>query len=110
VARSRDLGAMRRRDVMAALLARRERDGLSLRQLSEESGIPFGTLSWWSWRLRQLSVQDERGSAAFVEVVASGASNDSEVVVRLDNGLAVEVRGGADAAWLRELVAALRSC
>ena len=96
---------------MAALLARRERDGLSLRQLSEESGIPFGTLSWWPWRLRQLSTtKAERSSPAFVEVVASGARNDGEVVVRLDNGLAVEVRGSADAAWLRELVAALRSC
>lgn len=95
---------------MAALLARRERDGLTLRELSEESGIPFGTLSWWSWRLRQMSAEDARGSSAFVEVVASGACNDSEVVVQLDNGLAVAVRGGADTRWLCELVAALRSC
>ena len=95
---------------MAALLARRERDGLTLRELSEESGIPFGTLSWWSWRLRQMSAEGERGSSAFVEVVASSVRNDGEVVVRLDNGLTVEVRGGADTSWLRELVAALRSC
>ncbi len=95
---------------MAALLARRERDGLTLRELSEESGIPFGTLSWWSWRLRQMSEDDERGSAAFVEVVAHSARNDGEVVVRLDNGLAVEVRCGADTSWLRELIGALRSC
>jgi hypothetical protein len=95
---------------MAALLARRERDGLSLRQLSEESGIPFGTLSWWSWRLRQLSAADGRRACAFVEVTANASRTDGEVVVRLDNGLAVEVPAGTDATWLRELVTALRSC
>lgn len=93
---------------MAALLARRERDGLSLRRLSEDSGIPFGTLSWWSWRLRQLAAT-ERGDR-FVEVVAADGHVEGEVVVRLDNGLAVEARVGTDASWLREVVAALRSC
>ena len=94
---------------MAALLARRERDGSSLRQLSEESGIPFGTLSWWSWRLRQLAEREGRGRG-FVEVVAADRDVAGEVVVRLDNGLAIEARAGTDASWLRELVAALRSC
>ena len=93
---------------MAALLARRESDGLSLRALSEESGIPFGTLSWWSWRLRQLTAQDESGG--FVEVVTSAARSEGEVVVRLGNDVAVEVTVGTDVTWLRELVAALRSC
>ena len=94
---------------MAALLARRESDGLSLRQLSEESGIPFGTLSWWSWRLRQVA-GCEGGGGGFVEVVAADGHVGGEVVVRLDNGLAVEARVGTDARWLGELVAALRSC
>ncbi|MFN9705391.1 MAG: IS66 family insertion sequence element accessory protein TnpA [Planctomycetota bacterium] len=65
---------------MAALLARRERDGLSLRAFSEETGIPFGTLSWWSWRLRQDS-SGESGGSGFVEVVASGRSARDAVVV-----------------------------
>lgn len=95
---------------MAALLMRREREGLSLRQLSEESGIPFGTLSWWGWRLRQADGDERGGKRAFVEVVASDRHVDNEVVVRLDNGVAVEVRSGTDAAWLRDLIAALRSC
>ena len=99
---------MRRREQMAALLARRESDGLSLRALSEETGIPFGTLSWWSWRLRQVPAKGERGG--FVEVVASGARNEGEVVVRIDNDVAVEVSVGTDVTWLRELIAALRSC
>lgn len=94
---------------MAALLARREREGVSLRRLSADSGIPFGTLSWWSWRLRQLAAS-ERGGRGFVEVVAADGQVEGEVVVRLDNGLAVEARAGTDARWLREVVAALRSC
>lgn len=94
---------------MAVLLARRERDGLSLRQLAEQSGIPFGTLSWWSWRLRQPDASNSNGGG-FVEVVASDQRADSEVVVRLDNGLAVEARAGIDTTWLRDLVMALRSC
>lgn len=94
---------------MAALLARRERDGLSLRQLAEQSGIPCGTLSWWSWRLRQPDGASSTGHG-FVEVVATDHRLDGEVVVRLDNGLAVEARAGIDTTWLRDLVLALRSC
>lgn len=92
---------------MAALLARRETDGLSLRALSEETGIPFGTLSWWSWRLRQ---NDTPRDGGFVELVAAAPTADGAVVVRLDNGVAVEVQAGTDARWLGDLVAALRSC
>jgi hypothetical protein len=101
---------MGRREEMAALLARRERDGLSLRQLSEKSGIPFGTLSWWTWRLRQLTGTEQGSDGGFVEVVAADQHVDGGVVVRLDSGLEVAVRPGTDAGWVREIVAALRSC
>ena len=102
---------------MAALLARRERDGLSLRELSDESGIPLGTLSWWSWRLRHVAdaraVDSDSGSpnaGGFVELVAAAACHDHDVVVRLGEDLMLEVRVGTDASWLRYVVAALRSC
>ncbi|HEX6812794.1 MAG TPA: hypothetical protein VF384_14305 [Planctomycetota bacterium] len=101
---------MRRREQMAALLARREVEGLSLRALSEESGIPFGTLSWWSWRLRQESERTRSTATPFLEVVSTDRQSDGEVVVRLGNGLEVNVQAGTDARWLRDLVAALRSC
>jgi hypothetical protein len=94
---------------MAALLARRDTDGLSLRALSEESGIPFGTLSWWSWRLRHGSECVSADKGGFVEVVTASRQS-SDAVVRLDNGVAVEVSAGTDVTWLRELIAALRSC
>lgn len=72
---------MQRRKEMAALLARRERDGLSLRALSEETGVPFGTLSWWSWRLRQDPVHRPRNEQ-FVEVAVTPVAH-GEVVVRV---------------------------
>jgi hypothetical protein len=93
---------------MAALLARRERDGLSLRELSEATGIPFGTLSWWSWRLRH---SDDRGSErGFVEVVAAAHSVREAVVVHIGNDVEIEVPLGTDVTWLGNLAAALRSC
>lgn len=100
---------MRRRKEMAALLARRERDGLSLRELSEETGIPFGTLSWWSWRLRH-GPDDRTSEGGFVEVVASGGSVREAVVVRVGSDVEIEVPPGTDVTWLRNLAAALRSC
>lgn len=55
---------MHRRKEMSALLARRERDGRSLRRLSNETGIPIGTLSWWSWRLRAHRWDEKAGLQA----------------------------------------------
>jgi hypothetical protein len=94
---------------MAALLARRERDGLSLRELSEETGIPFGTLSWWSWRLRH-GPDDRMSKGGFVEMVATGGSVREAVVVRVGNEVEIEVPPGTDVTWLSNLAAALRSC
>lgn len=99
---------------MAALFARRERDGLSLRELSEKSGIPLGTLSWWSWQLRQQPAKPVRAARTakkrgFVEVVAT-AKSSREVVVRLGSNVEIEMPAGTDVTWLRDLIAALRPC
>jgi hypothetical protein len=95
---------------MAALLARRETDGLSLRALSEESGIPFGTLSWWSWRLRQGPGARTPAEGGFVEVVATGGGVREAVVVRVGRDVEIEVPPGTDVTWLRDLAVALRAC
>jgi len=92
---------------MAALLARRERDGLSLRELSEETGIPFGTLSWWSWRLRH---DPAKAAGAFVEVVADEVRSRRGAVIRVRGEVEIEVSTDTDVSWVRDLVAALRSC
>ncbi|MEZ6038832.1 MAG: hypothetical protein R3F29_15235 [Planctomycetota bacterium] len=98
---------MQRRKEMAALLARRERDGLSLRALSVETGIPFGTLSWWSWRLRQ-DPAHRPDVGQFVEVAVAPAVH-GEVVVRVAD-VEIAASAGTDINWLRDLVSALRPC
>lgn len=96
---------------MAALFARRERDGLSLRALAKETGIPTGTLSWWSWRLRQEQTDETHESTGFVELsVTRPPSAAGDVVVRVGDDIEVVVPPGTDTDWLRDLVAAVRSC
>jgi transcriptional regulator with XRE-family HTH domain len=51
---------------MRGLLALRDSDGLTLRELSELCGVPQGTLSWWASELRR---RDASPSPEFVEVV-----------------------------------------
>jgi len=90
---------------MIALLARREREGLSLRELSAKTGIAAGTLSWWSWRLRH-DAQEERKEAdhGFVELVATPEHNGCPVTIELRNGIRLEVEDRVDADALRKLV------
>lgn len=102
----------RNRKQMAALLARRERDGLSLRELAAKTGIAAGTLSWWSWRLRQDSQEKPEDRGGFVEVVAEPAvrSRGVQVAIELENGIRLEVDDEVDVERLRKIVGALQTC
>ena len=53
-----------RRDEIVALLAQREREGLTYEQLARRSDLAANTLAWWSWRLRR----EARDRVAFAEV------------------------------------------
>jgi hypothetical protein len=80
-----------RRRQVAAVLARREREGLSLASLSADTGIPIGTLSWWAWRLRQ----ESGPRAGFVELsVTDGASGGGAGVIPGGGDLVVETAAG----------------
>lgn len=94
---------------MSAVLARRERDGLSLRGLSDATGIPIGTLSWWSGRLRRGN-DAEQDARNFVELVPEATGTSCCLIVRVDNGVEIEAPSGIDTTWLSNLVSALRSC
>ena len=48
----RGMDGTARRERMRRLLERREREGLTYRELARRSGESAGTLSWWSHRLR----------------------------------------------------------
>jgi transcriptional regulator with XRE-family HTH domain len=98
-----------RREQMRRLLTRREREGLTYVELGRRTGIPAGTLAWWSSRLRR-EVQLE--PAGFVELVAesgSSAGSDAEgrIEVVLGNGLRLMVPPAADVVAVQRLVRAL---
>lgn len=57
---------------MERLLRRRERQGLSYRELSEESGVPIPTLSWWSRKLER----EEAARVGACELVAIEVVDD----------------------------------
>lgn len=93
---------------MRRLLARREREGLTLAELSLRTGVPTGTLGWWASRLRR-----DR-PAGFVELVERPAPAEAKapagrIELVLRDGLRVLVPGGVDAAEVQRLVRALES-
>ncbi len=100
---------VRRHDpnLIESLLSRRDADGTSLARLASESGIPFGTLSYWSWRRRHRAT-----SPSFAEVVVH-AEPCATVVPRvgqpmfelaLSNGRRLTIAAGFDPGDLRRLL------
>jgi len=102
---------------MRRLLARRDREGLTFRGLSERTGIPAGTLGFWAWKLRQPQRRTGGGSRraqAFVELVAgpvedSGA-REGRIELVLSNGRQVVLHGEIDEERVLRVVAALERC
>lgn len=104
---------MDRREQVRRWLARRERRGLTFRELSAETGVPVGTLAHWAWRLRQDDASRPprvRKRESFVELVESRQVPRSriEVVVRGDRRVIVEE--DVDAELLARVVSALERC
>ena len=101
----------RGREVYAAAIARREREGLTWRRAAAQAGIPLQTLMWWRHRLRE-ERSAEREERFFVELAARGeeeAVDRVEVVLR--SGHRLLVPPGRPPAGLLELVQILeRSC
>ena len=95
------------RSRMEALLARRERRGLTFAQLSAASGVPVTTLSWWSSRLRR----ERTAGQGFVELLpgADAPSAEARVEIALRSGRQLVVREAIAPALLSALVAALES-
>ena len=92
-------------------LARRKAEGLTLVELAKRTGVPAGTLSYWSHKLRLEAVDDD--GPAFVEVVetqrrssssrCAAVTPDSSVRIEHPSGTVIEITGrGAEAAveWL----------
>lgn len=98
------------------MLSRRDADGTSLARLAAESGIPIGTLSYWSCRRRQRLAATK---PPFAEVIVSAEAETRTEVCGIDaraegqpmfelalvNGRRVTIAAGFDAGDLRRLLA-----
>jgi hypothetical protein len=94
---------------MEKLLARQRRGEVSLRRLAEETGIPLGSLCWWSWRLRQEEHEQEPGGA-FVEVRPEPVGHGSLLTIVMPTGVRVEVGSGCDRELVESVLRALQPC
>ena len=95
-----------RREEMRRLLKRRERHGLTYRELGDESGVSVHTLSWWAWRLRR----EEREQTSFVEVEVAESRDVGGLEVEAPSGHVVRVPDNFDAAALQRVLEVLAAC
>lgn len=115
-----DVGMSRstsRREEMEAWLAFRETEGLTYRELAEESGINVNTLAYWASRLRReadLSRAGEvSGGEGFVELVvaeddggdSAGRASPTPSIEIVSGDLVIRVPAGFDAPTLHEILA-----
>ena len=100
---------MDRHEQMRSWLARREKRGLTFRELSLETGVPVGTLGFWAWKLRRESRDDEAPSP-FVELVVKKPESGDRLEILLANGRRVLVSAGLDEEQLVRVVRALERC
>jgi len=108
----------RRRELIKRLLLERDRDGLTLTELSQRSGIPSGTLAGWVTRLRrerqvEAGVESPGRSAGFVEIVPSVGGHTASAApfeVMLKRERRVVVPPTFDESALVRLVRVLEAC
>jgi len=108
--------AKRGREEVEKWCALREREGLSLRALSERSGIPAGTLGWWNHELKKRpKPRRPRRRRGFVELLLDknaiergGMGQGFRVVLR--SGHVVEVPQDFDPGSLTRLAEVLQEC
>jgi hypothetical protein len=91
------------------LLERRERHGLTYREISEESGIPIPTLSYWASKQRRDEVEDEP-SAQFVAVEIEGDDQAGGIAIELGPSVRVTVERGFDEEHLSRVLSVLARC
>ena len=99
---------------MERLLRKRERQGLTYRELSEDSGIPIPTLAWWSRKLEC----ESKGAAQVracelvpVEIVEDELEEgDAAIEIVVAGRLKLRVPPTASEAHLQRVLRAVASC
>jgi hypothetical protein len=101
---------MYREQQMRALLAERDRDGLTFGELSRRSGVPAGTLASWAFKLRRKD--SAKSKVGFVELklaeVSTAPRARVEIVTRTERRVLVDL--DANPEHVARLVAALERC
>ena len=98
------------RDEMKALLEMRQGEGLTYRELAEQSGIPIFTLNYWAMKFRkEKHIDDKAPELLRVELVEQDTPN--AIPIELGGGIRVLVEPEFDEDHLRRIVNALaQSC
>jgi transcriptional regulator with XRE-family HTH domain len=108
------MGQRHRRSAIERLLRRRERDGLTYRELSEGSGIPIPTLAWWSRKLEreaEAEVQSATCELVAVEVVDDEVDEGGAAIeIVVGERLRLVVPATASEAHLQRVLRAVASC
>jgi len=93
---------------MVRLLRQRAEEKLSLRELSERSGVPIPTLGYWASKLRR--EREERESVpSLVAVELTEDCARGSITVELGAGMRIHVEPDFDAAHLSRVVDVLAS-
>lgn len=101
------------REQVRRWFSRREREGLTYRELSARVGVPANTLCHWAWRLRREARSGAVEKPAFVELTVASRPEIAvgqrvEIVLRSKRRVIVDA--ALDSAALTRLVAALERC
>lgn len=91
------------------LLERRARLGLTFREISEESGIPIPTLSYWASKRRREQAAEEPATH-FVPIEIEGDDLSGAIVIELGPSVRVTVEPGFDEEHLSRVLSVLARC
>ena len=100
-----------RRPDIQRLLERRTRHGLTFREISEESGIPIPTLSYWASKQRR-AASSQKLETRFVpvEVEVEAEDHPGAVAIELGPAVRVTVERGFDEEHLARVLSVLARC
>ncbi len=98
------------REEMEALLAMRESEGLTYRELAEQSGVPIFTLNYWAMKFRKES-QVDAAEPELLRVELLEQDMTHAIPIELSGGIRVLLEPEFDEHHLRRIVNALsHSC
>jgi len=91
---------------MEQLLRLREEEGLTYRELAEQSGIPLHTLHYWSGKIRRESDQ-AKGVGVFLPIEVTDPEPGPAIVIEVGQAIRVVVEPNFEPGHLARVVRAL---